>query len=228
MTQTRNPENVQPLEDQQVLASFADAPKISMHGIFDKTWHTVGILTDDGTKDITRTVDTETVNGAGFGVVARQHKPGDLTGQFVTLEDNEVTRYIGEPHNVVVDGVRITGHSGKVAQAHICYVDVLQNGNIQLRATRKKADLKMEQLGRGMSAEGREVSVGFITGTDKMVFELREFHVEEDGTMTEVKPTIFVADEAVTGEGTFKVAEGTATEVDSKDKINFKDASAGK
>lgn len=213
MAHLRNPENIQPLEDLQVLVSRDLDAQIGKGGIFGTAWHTVGVLVDDASVPVNRTVDETTTNGAGFGIVARQFKPGDLNSTYETLEDNEVTRYIAWPDYVYKDGVWIKKHSGKVAELRTAIVHKLQNGVVQIDATRQGAYHRMENVGRGMAVEGRSVNVGYVADEHKAVFETRYYQIKEDGTMEDITPKVFVEDGKITDPKKFQPVIGKAEEV---------------
>lgn len=210
----RSPRNVQPLQDMEVLISFAKSPVIGLLGLVNDDWVSAGILNDGSKIDVTRTMDEETVSGIGFGVVARKTKPGDLKATFETLEDNATTRYIAWPDSALTkDGVLVKFHSGKVAEGYVAFVYVQQDGIVQIDVTRHPATLKMENVGRGESVEGRQVEVGIIPGDDKDVLETRWYKVQEDGTMVDITSKMFVKQSEITGKNTRQLGGGKPAEV---------------
>lgn len=209
MAVLRDPNNITSLEDGQVLVNFGDDPKVGKSGKLGKGWHTLGILAEDLNVALTRTMDEETVKGGGFGVVSRSFTPGDVTGTVTTLEDNAVTRYIMWPDTEVKDGVSYRMHSAKVAQANVLIVRKHENGITEMEASRLPARLRAENVGRGKSAAGREITMGFEPDKQKIVFEYRAFELTEEGVV-EVQPKIIVEDTAVEGEhGTVGGAKAT-------------------
>lgn len=192
----REPANVRPVEDGQVLISLVDNPQIGKNGLFGPEWHTVGILTKDGNVGLTRTVEETNAEGAGLGVVAYSFNPGAVESKFEVLEDNAVTRWIQWPDRVTKAGVDIKLHSAKVAQAYVAVVRVFQDQTVQIEVSRYKAFLTMPESGRGFEVAGREVSVKFRPGPDKDIFEERRFKFEE-GALVELEPKIFVDDAKV-------------------------------
>lgn len=213
----RNPANVQPLQDMEVLVSFEKAPVIGRLGMVSDAWDSVGILNDGSKIDLARTVDEETVKGIGFGVVARKYTPGDVKATFETIEDNATTRRIAWPDTArTKEGVEVKFHSSKVAEAYCAFVYVQQDGIVQIDATRYPAKLKMEQVGRGENVEGRQVEAGIIPGPDKDIFETTWYQVQEDGTLKDVTAKIFVDDAKVTGEDKRQLGGGKPSAVAAK------------
>lgn len=201
--------DVLPLNDQEVLVSFDPDAKIGDNGLFGPEWFTVGILVDDSELQISRGIDEETINGKGRGVLARRYKPGDITGQYEVLSDNEITNYIAFPDAVVVDNVRLERHTSKVAMLMTAYVNVREDGVIEVRVTRIPATHRIETLGRNETPAGKTVTVGFRPDGDKVVFEQVLFRVKEDGTLVEIAPKVIVPQAQITeNEDNYQVGEG--------------------
>ena len=93
----RNPDNILPLTDMQVFASFADDPKIGKDGVFPAEWDSIGVLNDGTEMELNRTIDKNKIKGIGFGVVAVTTKAGELTGSCESLEFNETLEKIAWP-----------------------------------------------------------------------------------------------------------------------------------
>lgn len=167
----RSPERVYALEDLQIFASFADDPKIGKGGSFGHEWGTVGILTEDGKIAIQKAMDKDKVKGAGFGNVSTRLKPGDLTVQGEVLEENMITYEIAWPDRVNNKGVDVLRHSSKAARPFIAIVFVRDNGEIEILASRQRTIATMEDVGRGMSVEGKTVMFDIEPGADKGVFD---------------------------------------------------------
>lgn len=184
--------DVLPLTDQEVLVSLDPDAKIGDNGLFGPEWHTVGILVDDSELQISRGLDEETVSGKGRGVLARRFKPGDVTGQYEVLSDNEVTDYIAFPDAVVKNNVRLERHTSKVAMLQTAYVNVREDGVIEVRVSRIPATHRIETLGRNETPAGKTVTVGFRPDGDKVVFEKVMFKVQEDGTLVDITPKVIV------------------------------------
>ncbi|MCS5479835.1 hypothetical protein NYP18_09200 [Corynebacterium sp. YIM 101645] len=208
MALKRNPEWVSALEDSEVFVSFEDEPKIGLMGLMGAEWHTLGIQTDDGTVGLTRALDESTVNGMGFGVVARSFTPGAVSSTVDILEENAVTRHLAWPDNVVVNGVVIKRHTPRAARAHVAVVRKRENGVVSIEVSRYKAHITIPEQGRGREAAGRTVNIGYEIGPDKDVLEERFFKVE-GGDVVELDPKIFVEDATITGD----VAAGTAIQL---------------
>lgn len=219
MALTRNPANVVSLVDGQIMISLEDDPKIGKLGKFGPEWHTAGILADGGAVSVTRSIDENTVSGFGYGVVSRTTKAGDCTGTFEVLEDNKITRMIAWPDTIEKDGVEIKRHSNKVLRAHVAIVRVREDDVVQIDVTRHKAQLRMEDVGRGEEVEGRTVNVSYIPGPDKDVFETRYFGIEGD-SLVELDPIRFVEDGTIKGDvkaGTaYQAGEAAGKELDHK------------
>lgn len=172
----RNPENIQPVVDGEVLVSFADDPKIGADGTFGDDWYTLGILNDGSRVELNRTIDKNKTSGWGYGVVAVDTRPGELTATAETLEDNEATRAIAWPTRKEGDGTRIPGaqilyHDEKVARPYVALVEKLQDGTTRIRASRERAIATMEDIGFGQEVSGRQVSFDFQTGRNKDAFD---------------------------------------------------------
>lgn len=167
MAATRNPANVQPVVDGQVLVSFADNAKIGLDGHFNEDWETVGILADGSTIGLQKVIEKNKTPGWGFGVVAVATKPGDLTGSCEVIEDNDTVQKIAWATKR--NGVLF--HDGVVARPYVAYVEKLQNGKTRIRATRHPAMATMEDLGIGESPEGKTIDFEFLPGPQKDVFD---------------------------------------------------------
>jgi len=206
--------DVLPLADQEVLVSLDPDAKVGDNGLFGPEWHTVGILVDDSELAISRGIDEETINGKGRGVLARRYKAGDVTGQYEVLSRNEMTDYIAFPDAVVSGNVRLERHTSKVAMLMTAYVDIREDGVVDVRVTRVPATHRIETLGRNETPAGATVSVGFRPDEDKVVFEKVSFKVNEDGTMTELKPKVVIPQAEVTpNEANYQVGDGKAAGV---------------
>jgi len=145
-TTERNPLNVQPVVDGQVLVSFAEDPKIGLDGHFGDAWATVGILNDGSKLELKKAIEKNKTSGWGFGVIAVSTKPGELTAACEVLENNETVQKIAWP-TATKDGILF--NDGVVAKCHVAFVETLQDGTIEIKATRHKALATMEDLGRG-------------------------------------------------------------------------------
>lgn len=172
----RNPENIQPVVDGEVLVSFADDPKIGADGTFGDDWYTLGILNDGSRVELSRTIEKNKTSGWGYGVVAVDTRPGELTATAETLEDNEATRAIAWPTRKPGDGARIEGaqilyHDEKVARPFVALVEKLQDGTTRIRASRERAIATMEDIGFGQEVSGRQVTFDFQTGRNKDAFD---------------------------------------------------------
>lgn len=172
----RNPENIQPVVDGEVLVSFAEDPKIGTDGTFGDDWYTLGILNDGSRVELNRTIDKNKTSGWGYGVVAVDTRPGELTATAETLEDNEATRAIAWPTRKPGDGARIEGaqilyHDEKVARPFVALVEKMQDGTTRIRASRERAIATMEDIGFGQEVSGRQVSFDFQTGRNKDAFD---------------------------------------------------------
>ena len=172
----RNPENIQPVVDGEVLVSFAEDPKIGADGTFGNDWYTLGILNDGSRVELSRTIEKNKTSGWGYGVVAVDTRPGELTATAETLEDNEATRAIAWPTRKEGDGTRIPGaqilyHDEKVARPFVALVEKLQDGTTRIRASRERAIATMEDIGFGQEVSGRQVTFDFQTGRNKDAFD---------------------------------------------------------
>ena len=202
--------DILPLNDQEVLVSFDPDAKIGDNGLFGPEWFTVGILVDDSELQISRGIDEETINGKGRGVLARRYKPGDITGQYEVLSDNDITNYIAFPDAVVKNNVRMERHTSKVAMLKTAYVNVREDGVIEVRVTRIPATHRIETLGRNETPAGKTVTVGFRPDGDKVVFEQVLFRVKEDGSLVDIAPKVIVPQADIAeNEDNYQVGEGT-------------------
>lgn len=216
-----NDNDVLPLNDQEVLVSLDPDAKIGDNGLFGPEWYTVGILADDSELAISRGIDEETVNGKGRGVLARRFKPGDVTGQYEVLSTNEITDYIAFPDAVNVDNVRLERHTGKVAMLMTAYVNIREDGVIEVRVTRIPAYHRIETLGRSETPAGKTVTVGFRPDGDKVVFEKVMFKVDKaTGELVEIKPKVIVPQSQIAAnDDNYQVGEGTPAGVIAPDEV---------
>lgn len=223
MALTRNPDWISGLEDSEVFVNFADeTPHIGRMGLIGANWHTLGVLTEEGTVGLTRGLTENVVNGMGYGVVARSHTPGAVSSTADVLEENDVTRYIEWPDAEYVEGVRIKKHTAKVARGHVAVVRVRENGIVTIEASRYPAYLTIAEQGRGRDAAGKQVAIGYEIGPDKDVLEERHFKVDSTtGEVTELDPKIFVDDASIAG----TVEDGTAKQIASAggEEVSFED-----
>lgn len=176
MAKLRNPKNIVPVADGEVFVSFADNPKFDVKGNPDDSWHTIGILNDGSRVALNRVIEKNKTLGWGFGVVAVDTKPGDLTSSAETLEDNEATREIAWPsrsegNSKRIDGAEILHHDEKVATPFVAMVERMQNGKTRIRISRERAIATMEDIGFGQEITGKEVQFEFLTGSNKDAFD---------------------------------------------------------
>lgn len=214
----RDPNNILNLEDREVFISFNPNATVGVYGLIDtKIWHTAGIETDDGSFGMTRELTEETVLGAGYGVVARSYKAGNVSSTVDLLEDNEVIRYIEWPDTVVDDdlNVQLLKHSSKVAQGVVLRVEKFTNGVVKMQISREPAFLTIPERSRGDQAAAKTLNIGYQADSDKVIFECTYFTVK-DGQVVELKPKRFVADNNETPEGMYRVqgAGGQALELE--------------
>lgn len=209
----RNPKNIQPVVDGEVLVNFNDDPKIGVDGSFGTGWYTLGILNDGSRVDLNRTIEKNKTSGWGFGVVAVDTRPGELTATAETLEDNEATRAIAwptrKPGGKVIEGAQILYHDEKVARPFVAMVETLQNGTTRIRASRERAIATMEDLGFGQEVSGREVSFDFQTGKNKDAFDEL---ILTDGKAETYNENIIRFD--ATANGGKRVDDATAPEIE--------------
>lgn len=191
----RDPENVQPYVDGQVLVSFADNPKISLNGEFDEEWETVGILADGSKVELTRAIDKNKTKGWGYGVVAVSTKPGELTGKASVIERNATVDKIAWPDTVTPEEGEANGvvllHSEKVALCHVAMIGTTQDGKQKITVTRHKAIATIANLSFGEDPEGKDIEFDFQTGKLKDAFD----EITIDAPMVaagDVKPIRFV------------------------------------
>lgn len=156
-------------EDLSVYASLDDDPKIGYDGVLDNTWGLVGLLEDEASLGLKRSVDKEKIKAHKLGVVAVVTKPGELTGEFKIIGNNKLLDYIAFPDRSA-DG-RILKHTKKVARLHIAYVGVRSNGDLFIRATRHKAYATIEDYNMNEKLEGVTVQLDFVTGADGDAFD---------------------------------------------------------
>ena len=182
----RNPDNILPLTDMQVFASFADDPKIGKDGVFPAEWDSIGVLNDGTEMELNRTIDKNKIKGIGFGVVAVTTKAGELTGSCESLEFNETLEKIAWPETFMDGDVKIRRHSSTPARCHVAFVEEKQNGDFLIRATRVKAIATMENLNVSEDPTGKKVDFDFQPDKDKFVFD--EYLVKRDGLEKVVDP----------------------------------------
>ena len=182
----RNPDNILPLTDMQVFASFADDPKIGKDGVFPAEWDSIGVLNDGTEMELNRTIDKNKIKGIGFGVVAVTTKAGELTGSCESLEFNETLEKIAWPETFMDGDVKIRRHSSTPARCHVAFVEEKQNGDFLIRATRVKAIATMENLNVSEDPTGKKVDFDFQSDKDKFVFD--EYLVKRDGLEKVVDP----------------------------------------
>lgn len=168
MATLRDPANITPVVDSQVLVSFADDPKIGKDGHFGEEWETVGILAEGSKLELNRVIEKNKVKGWGFGVVAVSTKPGELTAKASVLERNGTVDRIAWPDK---SDKGILFHSEKVAMVHVALVSVNQRGKMEVTATRHKAIATIEDLGFGEDPEGKDINFDFQPGKHKDVFD---------------------------------------------------------
>lgn len=182
----RNPDNILPLTDMQVFASFADDPKIGKDGVFPAEWDSIGVLNDGTEMELNRTIDKNKIKGIGFGVVAVTTKAGELTGSCESLEFNATLEKIAWPETFMDGDVKIRRHSSTPARCHVAFVEEKQNGDFLIRATRVKAIATMENLNVSEDPTGKKVDFDFQSDKDKFVFD--EYLVKRDGLEKVVDP----------------------------------------
>lgn len=215
MSLQRNPSNINDLEDREILISFDPEATIGKYGLFGKNWHTAGIETDDGTFGLTRELNESTTVGAGFGVVSRSYKPGNVSSTVDLLEDNAVVRYIEWPDRAVDEGVNATLllHSGKVAQGVVARVHKYNNGVVHIQVSREPAFLTIPERARGDAAAGKTLNIGYQPDGNKVIFEERYYTVV-GGQVVELKAKRFVDDSEITAEGAYRVAGEGGKEIE--------------
>lgn len=175
----RNPENIYALSDMQVYVTDFDDPKIGKNGFFPHYWENVGIMGEDASVALKKTVDKDKVKGMGFGVVAVITKPGEVTAEFESLEDNMTVRDLQWPEAQEDGGVRLLRNTGKPAKRHWAWVQEREDGTFKITVTREKATITAEDLGRGAKPEGVKFSAEFFPDSDQVYFE--EYIVAPDG-----------------------------------------------
>lgn len=191
----RDPENVQPCVDGQVLVSFADNPKISLNGEFGEEWETVGLLADGSKVELTRAIDKNKTKGWGYGVVAVSTKPGELTGKASVIERNATVDKIAWPDTVTPEEGEANGvvllHSEKVALCHVAMIGTTQDGKQKITVTRHKAIATIANLSFGEDPEGKDIEFDFQTGKLKDAFD--EITIDAPKVAAgDVKPIRFV------------------------------------
>lgn len=205
--QVRNPNGVQHLEDQMLFISRADDPKVGFHGLIGPDWNVLGINNQGSDVGLTRTIDSSSVAGTGFGVIAYSHTAGEVTGSAEIIDDNEVIRWIEWPDYVISNGVRIDRNSNKTAQAHVLLVNIRQDGIVELKVTRAKASLTISEQGRGAEKGAKTVDINYRSDKNRAVFETVYYQIEGD-TMVQLDPIRFVPDAKIEGDAKDKYQIG--------------------
>ena len=156
---------------------------------------------------LTRTVESSSAAGTGFGVIAYNYTAGEVTGSVEILDDNEVVRWIEWADNVVSKGVRIDRNTNKTAMAHVLIVNIRQDGIVELKATRAKASLTISEQGRGAEKAGKTVDINYRADKHRAVFETVYYKIEGD-TMVQLDPIRFVPDAEIKGDAKDKYQIG--------------------
>ncbi|NKS62372.1 hypothetical protein GS966_20015 [Rhodococcus hoagii] len=132
----RNKNNVNIWEDAHVyvndvldLPASGDAP-------VPESWKEVGILNGEAGFDEQRKWDEAKEHGWGVGHVATSRKNFEMTRTFEALEDNDVTSELYEPGSTADDVV-----VPRPARKYILFETINQNGKVERRITREKADI---------------------------------------------------------------------------------------
>lgn len=195
MALLRNADNVVVATDLQVLVSFADDPKIGRGaGLFGDDWHTVGMLAEGSTITSSRDADETEIQAVHYGTLRTIRKPGRETIEFEVIEDNPITRKIANPSETA-DGVRF--NDAKRLPAYIAVVFVKDNGNVEIAASRYKANLYMEEYSMGEELEGKTVTAEITKGNLNDTFDVEYFKLEGD-ELVKVEPIRFVDDSEIT------------------------------
>lgn len=205
--QVRQPGGVQHLEDQMLFISRADDPKVGFRGLIGPDWNVLGINNQGSDVGLTRTVDSSSVAGTGFGVIAYNHTAGEVTGSVEIIDDNEVVRWIEWPDNVVSNGVRIDRNTNKTAMAHVLIVNIRQDGIVELKVTRAKASLTISEQGRGQEKAAKTVDINYRADEHRAVFETVYFKMKGD-TAIMLDPRRFVPDAEIKGDAKDKYQIG--------------------
>lgn len=194
----RNPNGVQHLEDQLLFISREDDPKVGFRGLINADWMVLGINNQGTDIGLTRTVESSSVAGTGFGVISYNYTAGEVTGSAEIIDDNEVVRWIEFPDNVISKGVRIDRNTNKTAQAHVLIVNIRQDGIVELKVTRAKASLTVSEQGRGTEKAGKTVDINYRADKHRAVFETVYYKIEGD-TAIMLDPIRFVPDAEIKG-----------------------------
>lgn len=212
--QVRNPNGVQHLEDQMLFISRADDPKVGYRGLIGPDWNVLGINNQGSDVGLTRTIDSSSVAGTGFGVIAYNYTAGEVTGSAEIIDDNEVVRWIEWPDHVISKGVRIDRNSNKTAQAHVLMVNIRQDGIVELKATRAKASLTVSEQGRGTEKAAKTVDINYRADENRAVFETVYFKIEGD-TAIMLDPIRFVPDAEIEGDAAdkYQIGESKPSEI---------------
>lgn len=205
--QVRQPGGVQHLEDQMVFISREDDPKVGFRGLIGPAWNVLGINNQGSDVGLTRTIDSSSVAGTGFGVIAYNYTAGEVTGSVEIIDDNEVVRWIEWPDHVISKGVRIDRNSNKTAMAHVLIVNIRQDGIVELKVTRAKASLTISEQGRGQEKAAKTVDINYRSDAKKAVFETVYFKIEGD-TAIMLDPIRFVPDAEIKGDAKDKYQIG--------------------
>lgn len=196
--QVRQPGGVQHLEDQMLFISRADDPKVGFRGLIGPDWNVLGINNQGSDVGLTRTIDSSSVAGTGFGVIAYNYTAGEVTGSVEIIDDNEIIRWIEWPDNVVSNGVRIDRNTNKTAMAHVLIVNIRQDGVVELKVTRAKASLTISEQGRGQEKAAKTVDINYRSDEHRAVFETVYFKMKGD-TAIMLDPRRFVPDAEIEG-----------------------------
>ena len=212
--QVRNPNGVQHLEDQMLFISRADDPKVGFRGLIGPDWNVLGINNQGSDVGLTRTIDSSSVAGTGFGVIAYNYTAGEVTGSAEIIDDNEVIRWIEWPDHVISDGVRIDRNSNKTAQAHVLRVNIRQEGIVVLNVTRAKVSLTISEQGRGAEKAAKTVDINYRSDKHRAVFETVYYKIEGD-TMVQLDPIRFVPDAKIEGDAKdkYQIGESKPSEI---------------
>lgn len=205
--QVRNPNGVQHLEDQMVFLSREDDPKVGFRGLIGPAWNVLGINNQGSDVGLTRTIDSSSVAGTGFGVIAYNYTAGEVTGSAEIIDDNEIVRWIEWPDNVVSKGVRIDRNTNKTAMAHVLIVNIRQDGIVELKVTRAKASLTISEQGRGQEKAAKTVDINYRADAHRAVFETVYFKMKGD-TAIMLDPIRFVPDAEIKGDAKDKYQIG--------------------
>lgn len=205
--QVRQPGGVQHLEDQMLFISREDDPKVGFRGLIGPAWNVLGINNQGSDVGLTRTIDSSSVAGTGFGVIAYNYTAGEVTGSVEIIDDNEIVRWIEWPDNVISNGVRIDRNSNKTAMAHVLIVNIRQDGIVELKVTRAKASLTISEQGRGQEKAAKTVDINYRSDEHRAVFETVYFKMKGD-TAIMLDPIRFVPDAEIKGDAKDKYQIG--------------------